>query len=111
VVGGDQAAEAAECADEQGAFWEYHDALYVDARLFNVVDDYVGLAERLDLDDERFRTCLETGAYRDEIANDYNDGRAYGVTGTPTFFINGVRLVGAQPLAAFQAIIDEELRR
>ncbi|HEC22590.1 MAG TPA: hypothetical protein ENI95_06705 [Chloroflexi bacterium] len=100
---------AAECADEQGAFWEYHDAIFEDPRSLNSVDDYVELAARFDLDTDEFRTCLEEERYREELINDFNDARAYGVTGTPTFFINGVRLVGAQPLAAFQAIIDEEL--
>ena len=109
VVGGDQAAEAAECADEQNGFWPYHDALFEDVSAYNTVDDYVSLADQLGLDTSQFEQCLETNKYRDEIVNDYNDGTAYGVTGTPTFFINGVRLVGAQPLSAFQSVIDQEL--
>ncbi len=94
VVGGEQAAEAAECANEQEAFWPYHDALFEDARIYNTVDDYVGLANQLGLDVPQFRQCLESSKYRDEIVNDYNDGIAYGVSGTPTFFINGVLNMG-----------------
>ena len=103
------AAQASECADEQGAFWDYHDAIFVDARALNTVDDFTALAENLQLDATSFRECLEPNKYQDEVLNDYNDGRSYGVSGTPTFFINGVRLIGAQPVASFTAIIDAEL--
>lgn len=109
MVGGDQAALAAECADEQGEFWPYHDALYERFREQTVPEDFVALAEELELDAEAFRTCLDDPAMTQEIVGDYNDGRSYGISGTPTFFVNGVRVVGAQPLAVFQSIIDEEL--
>jgi protein-disulfide isomerase len=110
VVGGEQAALAAECAHEQGAFWEYHDALFVDPQAANSIDDFVELAEQIEgIDAEQFRECLSSAKYNDEVLNDAGDARTYGVSGTPTFFINGVRLVGAQPLSAFQAAIDEEL--
>lgn len=109
VVGGEAAAFASECADEQGEYWAYHDALFEAPDAFTSMDAFVTAAGDLGLDTEAFRACLESDETREEIINDYNDGRAYGVTGTPTFFINGVRLVGAQPLAAFQSVIDEEL--
>jgi protein-disulfide isomerase len=109
VVGGEVAAEASECADEQGAFWEYHDALFDNFQAYSTIDDYVTLAESQGLDADQFRECMESNKYRDEIVGDYNHGREYGVSGTPTFFINGVRIIGAQPLAAFQSVIDEEL--
>lgn len=109
VVGGEAAAFASECADEQGEYWTYHDALFDDPNAFTSMDVFVSTAEELGLDAEAFEACLESDEIREEIINDYNDGRAYGVTGTPTFFVNGVRLVGAQPLSAFQSVIDEEL--
>lgn len=110
-MGGERAAQAGECADEQGDFWDYHNELFVDPGAYASIDDFVELAEGLDLDGEQFRECLESSKYDDEILNDYNDGRNYGVSGTPTFFINGIRLVGAQPLSAFKAIIDKELEK
>lgn len=109
VVGGETDAEAAECADEQGKFWPYHDALFENFRAQSSVDDYVALAENLGLDTDAFRECLESGVMRQEIIGDASDAQSYGVTGTPTFFINGVRVIGAQPLSVFQAVIDQEL--
>lgn len=109
VVGGEAEAQAAECADEQGQFWAYHDALYENFRAQSTTNDYVALAEGLGLDSDAFRTCLDSGAMRQEIIGDASDAQAYGVSGTPTFFINGVRLIGAQAQAAFEAVIDQEL--
>lgn len=111
VVGGQQAAEAAECANAQGQFWPYHDALYADPQSYNTAEDFVALAEELSLDTEDFEACYSDGTFRDEIAEDAADGREYGVGGTPTFFINGVRIVGAQPIDAFRSVIDQELGR
>ncbi len=110
VVGGVDPAMAAECADDQGAFWDYHDELFVDPRSYTSAGSLVDLAVALDLDEEEFSECLGNSTHEDEINNDLKDGQSYGVTGTPTFFINGVRLVGAQPLSAFKAIIDEALK-
>lgn|SRR5574341_175128 len=111
VVGGEQAAEAAECADEQGVFWDYHDQLFANPQGFTGIEDYVALAEQYaSVDAEAFRECLESGRMAEEVNKDATDARSYGVTGTPTFFINGVRLVGAQPLSAFIQIIEEELK-
>lgn len=109
VVGGEVAAIAAECADDQGEFWPYHDALYENPQGYNTPEDYSTLAGELGLDAEVFSTCMESEEVREEIIADYNDGRSYGVSGTPTFFINGVRVVGAQPIDAFRSIIDAEL--
>ena len=105
-----EAAEASECADEQGAYWEYHDKLFTNQTAL-ASSDLLTYASELELDVDAFTECLETGRFRDEVLDDMNEGRSYGVTGTPTFFINGVRLVGAQPLEAFQSIIDEELAK
>jgi len=109
VVGGQAAAEASECADDQGKYWEYHEALFADPQRFASNDDFVALAEELGLNTANFSTCLTDGAQREEIIQDYNDGVNYGVSGTPTFFVNGVRVIGAQPFSAFQQVIEEEL--
>lgn len=109
VVGGELAAVAAECADEQGEFWAYHDALFADQQAYSSIEDYATLADDLGLDSDDFSACLDAEDTLNEIINDYNDGREYGISGTPTFFVNGVRIVGAQPLDAFQLVIDEEL--
>ncbi len=107
VVGGQASAEAGTCAYEQDIFWEFHDALF-SASIGQSDAEFIGVAEEIGADTEAFANCLEEGR-SEEVANDLADGREYGVTGTPTFFINGMRLVGAQPYAAFQQIIDQEL--
>jgi protein-disulfide isomerase len=102
------AAEAAECADDQGAFWEYQDLLFANQGSLDS-DSLISYAEDLQLDVDEFRECFESGKYEDEVRADLDDGMAYGVSGTPTFFINGMRLVGAQPYSAFEQVIEEEL--
>jgi protein-disulfide isomerase len=109
VVGGEVHAVAAECADEQDNFWPYHDALFDQPDRFSSMDDFVTLAGELGLDTDAFSQCMESEDIQAEIVKDYQDGRSYGVTGTPTFFINGRRLIGAQPFAEFATVIDEEL--
>jgi len=104
------AAEASRCAGEQGKFWEYHDLLYSNqARL-----DPDALQEHsrsIGLDEERFRACLESGKFVSPIEGDLQEGAKYGVSATPTFYINGVVLVGNQPVSAFENIIDSELAK
>jgi protein-disulfide isomerase len=102
------AAEAAECANEQGKYWEMHDLIYANQETLGD-DAYAGFAKQLGLDTEKFDDCVSGNKYADEIAADEKDGEAYGVTGTPTFFINGWRLVGAQPTSEFEKLIDKEL--
>jgi protein-disulfide isomerase len=102
------AAEAAECADDQDAFWEYQDLLFANQGSLDS-DSLISYAEDLQLDVDEFRECFESGKYEDEVRADLDDGTAYGVSGTPTFFINGLRLVGAQPYSAFEQAIEQEL--
>jgi protein-disulfide isomerase len=105
-----KASEAAECADDQGKFWEMHDAMFQSQAITGVgLPAVTSMAESLDLDMDEFQECVDSGKYADEVAKDLQEGTSYGVTGTPTFFINGVRLVGAVPIDQFSAIIDEEL--
>jgi protein-disulfide isomerase len=104
------AAQAAECAGEQGKFWEMHDALFENQAEWSGNDAaaavFVDLAEGLDLDGAEFEACLNSDKYAAKIQADLQEGAAEGVTGTPAFFVNGVALSGAQPLAAFQEQID-----
>ncbi|NPA30937.1 MAG: DsbA family protein [Chloroflexi bacterium] len=104
------AALAANCAGEQGKYWEYHDLLFLGDRPLNR-DTYIAYAEQLGLDVDEFSRCLDEERYLDEIQKDFDDGVAAGVRGTPTFFVNGIPLVGAQPFENFKAIIDQELER
>lgn len=103
-------AVAAECANAQGKFWEMHDALFRTQSAISV-DNSESLATSLNLDAQKFNDCMSKNPYKDNISADIADADTYGVTGTPTFFINGVRLVGALPLAQFAAIVDQELSK
>jgi protein-disulfide isomerase len=105
-----QAAEAAQCAGDQGKFWEYHDSLF-DRQAPGTGWNFTELAKESGLNQDAFATCLNTGRYREEVAKDLHDGFKLGVTSTPTFFINGRPLVGARPLAEFQAVIDRLLKQ
>jgi protein-disulfide isomerase len=102
------AAEASRCAADQGKFWLYHDALWAN---FGKLDTaaLAGHAKATGLDESAFQACLAAGKHKAAVASDLQDGTNAGVTGTPAFFINGVFLNGAQPLSAFEKIIDEEL--
>jgi len=100
-----RAAEASRCAGAQGKFWEYHDLLFDHQSLGNGWD-FALLATQLGLQQNEFEKCLHSGQFREQIAQDLQDGLKLGITSTPTFFINGRPLVGAQPLDSFQALID-----
>jgi protein-disulfide isomerase len=102
------AARAARCAGEQGRFWEYHRSLLMQAGDMSDAD-LAARAGALSLDAGRFSTCLASDRHDTAIEKAVADGHALGITGTPTFFVNGRRLVGAQPFEAFQQIIEDEL--
>lgn len=105
-----QAAEAARCAYEQGKFWEYHDKLYANSPKASS-DDMKSYAKDVGLNVDSFDRCFASGKYKAVVQRDLNEGAQLGLTGTPTFFINGRELSGNQPFEAFEAIIDEELAR
>ena len=104
-----QAAEASMCAYEQGAFWPYHDGIYENQAELSA-EPYVQMAADLGLDVESFRTCLENEEYKGLVQNDVELAVSLGVRSTPTFFINGLPFIGAQPLDAFKQVIDSELK-
>lgn len=105
----EKAAEAAECARGQGHFWPYHDWLFrhQDALEVPKLKRY---ARRLGLDGVAFDRCLDRGRETAEIRRDIAAGTAAGVTGTPTFFVNGRRIVGAVPYATMATTIDAALK-
>lgn len=109
------AAMAARCANEQGKFWAYHDHLFENQAGENQNtfsrDKLKRFARELGLDTAQFNTCLDSDKYEDAVAADTNAGRDAGVNGTPTTFVNGRMLSGAQPLANFTRVIDEELNK
>lgn len=105
-----RAAEAARCAGEQGKFWEYHDLLF-DRQSSGKGWDFLSLAKELGLQQKAFEACLSSGRFQEQITKDLQEGLKLGITSTPTFFINGRPIVGAQPLANFQALIDRLLAR
>jgi len=81
-------AEAAECAGDQGKFWEYLGAEFENQKSINDDFFYI-LAEQLGLNQELFKICLDTHAKKDKVINDYNEGRKRQIPGTPTLFVNG----------------------
>ncbi len=103
------AAEAAECAHEQGRFWDYHDELYAAERHIPSEGYLKELAAKLGLDVAKFSECLDSGRYAGEVADDQAAGRELGVRGTPWFFIDGREIRGAQPYEVFQEAIEEAL--
>lgn len=102
------AAEAANCAGEQDAYWEYHNALFSDTYGMDR-DALLQYANDLGLDAAAFRECLDSRRYRDEVQADYEAALQLGINSTPTFFINGRPVIGAQPYEVFARIIEEEL--
>jgi protein-disulfide isomerase len=109
------AAQAAECAADQGQFWEYHDLLFGKQNGENVgtftKENLIKYAQELKLDAAKFDPCLNNDETLERVKTDTLEGRDAGVTGTPTFFINGQPLVGAQPIEAFQQKIDALLEQ
>ena len=101
---------AAECADEQGKFWEFRDVVFTNQ---DVLSDAMRSrwAEDIGLDINKFKSCLADPKTKKEVQADNADATKYGASGTPTFFVNGIRLVGAQPYAAFEKLIEEELAK
>ena len=102
------AAVASLCADEQDVYWPYHDKLFSNERGLSR-DAYLQYAADLELDVNAFETCLDSGKYDDFIQKDMDFALNMGVRSTPTFFINGLAIVGAQPMDVFSKVIDQEL--
>ena len=103
-----KAAEAARCAGDQGKYWEYHDLLFAKAPELEG-SSLKAYATALGLDMTRFNECLQQDKYAALVEKDLQDGMQLGVSSTPTFFVNGRPVIGAQPFSVFEKIIEEEL--
>jgi len=102
--------EAARCAGAQGRYWPYHDRLFEQQPNFER-EQLIGYAVDLNLDRERFTRCLDEHAQRPAVEASLAEARALGVNATPTFFVNGLPLIGAQPVEAFREAIDDALAK
>lgn len=102
------AAEAANCANEQGAFWPFHDRIF-SMQLGLNKEAYLQYAQDLNLDLASFEQCIAERRYQQEVEADLNFAANLGINSTPTFFINGIPVVGAQPFDVFKYVIDKEL--
>lgn len=104
-----KAAEAGECADDQEKFWLMHDKIFQNQNNMEI-DDLKRYALQAGLNAEWFNRCLDSAQQAEEVRADVLDGLKAGVSGTPTFFINGVQIPGVIPEASFREIIDSLLK-
>lgn len=104
-----KAAEAARCAGEQGKFWPYHD------KIFSAGGEDLGVpalktaARDLKLDGAKFDKCVDSSQEQAAVDKDLNAGKNLGITGTPTIYVNGFSLAGAQPYAALESVVQEQI--
>lgn len=107
------AAEAARCAGDQGMYFEFHDKLFVSQEEWSELPDagakFKDYAFALGLNQGTFASCYDSGKYKAAVDADLALANKVGASGTPTFFINGTRVVGAQPLSAFTSLIEAGL--
>lgn len=101
---------AAEAAHRQGKFWEMHDLIFENQRDLSVAT-FEGYASEMGLDMDQYRRDVEAKEIASRISDDMNQAQKLGVTGTPSFFINGKYLSGAQPFSNFKRVIDEALEK
>ncbi|HUH96800.1 MAG TPA: thioredoxin domain-containing protein [Anaerolineales bacterium] len=99
------AAEAAQCAFDQGKFWEYHDLLYAKAPALSI-SDLKSYASQIGLNASRFDQCLDSGQNKAKVEQSLAEARGYGFVGTPSFIVNGKRVVGPASFNQFKSMID-----
>ncbi len=107
------AAEASECANEQGAFWPYHDKLYASQQGKNQgaysKENLKAMAAELKLDTAHFNQCFDARKYAGTVAAETDTGKSMGIRATPTFLVNGQVFQGALPFEEFEKVIDQAL--
>jgi protein-disulfide isomerase len=104
------AAQAGNCAREQGKFWEYHDRLFGNQQALQP-EFLKKYAAETGLDTTKFNECLDSSKYEARVQEALGAGTRLGITSTPTVYVNGRMINGAQPIEVFQAVIDDELAR
>jgi protein-disulfide isomerase len=106
------AAEASMCANEQGSkfFWKMHDAMFADQSKLDK-DNLIATAKKAGVKEADFKTCLESAKFKTRVDADVTEGGTLGIKSTPTFFVNGKLISGAQPTEVFSEVIDEELAK
>jgi len=102
------AANAAECANEQNKYWEFHNLLFTGGAGLGE-EAYQSYAAAINLNSFSFQQCLDENRYEAEVTADFEYASSIGISSTPTFFVNGVALIGAQPYEVFKEVIDMEL--
>jgi protein-disulfide isomerase len=105
-----KAAEAGQCAREQGKFWELHDRMFTNQQALEP-DALKKYAADAGVDTARFNACLDSSKYGERVQEHMGLGTKLGVSSTPTTFVNGRLVSGAQPYEVFASIVDEELAR
>jgi len=100
---------AALCADEQGKFSEFHNYIFLHQKKIKSKEDVKNYAINSGLNAQEFNACYALNKNQDKLSKWYEEGTKRGITATPTFFINGQKLVGTYPYADFKKIIDEKL--
>ncbi len=109
------AAQAAHCAADQNKFWQYHDYLFShqgqEGSGWAAADRQKQFAQSLGLNTAQFNQCLDGNKYQQEVQDETSAGKSYGVTATPTVFVNGNIIVGAQPASAFEQAIEQALKQ
>ena len=105
-----RAAQAAECAAEQNAFWHYHDMLFLNqSRVAFTTENLKAFARELGLDAASFNVCLDSEKHAEKVAADRAEGQRRGVNSTPTFYVGQTQIVGAEPYDTFRAAIEDQL--
>ncbi|MEK9178197.1 MAG: DsbA family protein [Patescibacteria group bacterium] len=111
-----KAAEASECANEQGNFWDYHDQIFKNQSEWesqsaqDALDSFASYANAIGLNGASLKSCIDSGKFADAVKKDLDAGNAAGVNGTPATFINGLLISGAAPFSTFKTTIDEQLK-
>lgn len=105
-----KAAEASLCANEQGKFWEFHDAMFQNQKEL-AVEQLKAKAAAMGMNAEQFNSCLDGSKFAAQVKKDFDEGSAAGVSGTPAMFVNGRFISGAVPFQEIAKVIDDELNR
>lgn len=109
--GAERTHQAAECANEQGKFWPYHDKIFGEFKHSWTEADYEKIAKETGVDNSKFNACMKSDASKKKVQEDIVKGKSSGVRGTPAIFLNGTLMSGAQAYERYKAAIDEALKQ